>query len=96
MSTQIVTVYFHFLPLFLASMFLSLALSVDVFFTFTFCHSGPCSMVRLTCAFEWLRAIQIGVADPGIVLYSLSSTEVLNLGLTSVSSDISLSVRDLL
>ena len=53
-------------------------------------------MVRLACALEWLSAIQVAVADPGIVLYCLSSTEVLNLGLTSVSSDVSLSVRDLL
>ena len=57
MSTQIVTVYCHFLPLFLASMFLSLALSVHDFLTFTFNHSGPCSMVRLDCALEWLSAI---------------------------------------
>ena len=96
MSTQIVTVYFHFLPLFSASMFLSLALSVDDFFTFTFHHSGPCSTVRLACALEWLSVIRVAVADPGIVLYSLSSTDVLNLGLTSVSSDVSLSVRDLI
>ena len=84
MSTQIVTVYFHFLPLFSASMFLSLALSVDDFLTFTFHHSGPCSTVRLAYALEWLSAIQVAVADTGILLYSLSSTEVLNLELTSV------------
>ena len=36
------------------------------------------------------------MTDPGIVSYSLSFTEVLSLGLTSVSSDVSLSVRDLL
>ena len=36
------------------------------------------------------------MTDPGIVLYFLSSTEVLSLGLTSVPSDVSLSVRDLL
>ena len=96
MSTQIVTVYFHFLPLFSASVILSLALSVDSFLTFTFQCSGPCSMVRLACTLEWLSSIQVAVADTGIVLYSLSSTEVLNLGLTSVSSDVSLSVRDLL
>ena len=68
--------------LFLASMFLSLALSVDDFLTFTFHRSGPHSMVRLACALEWLNTIWVAVADPGIVLYSLSSTEVLNLGLT--------------
>ena len=96
MSTQIVTVNFHYLALLSASVFLSLALSVDDFFTFTFRHNGPCSTVGLACALEWVSAIQVAVADPGMVLFSLSSTEVLNLGLTSVSSDISLSVRDLL
>ena len=52
MSTQIVTVEFHYLPLFLASKFLSLALSVDDFLTFTFHHSGPRSTVGLACALE--------------------------------------------
>ena len=69
MSTQIVTVYFHFLPLVLALMFLFLALSMDDFLTFTFCHSCPHSTVGLACALEWLSAIQVAVADPGIVLY---------------------------
>ena len=96
MSTQIVTVYLNFLPLFLERMFLSLALSVDGFLIFTFWHSGPCSTVRLACSLEWLSAIQVAIADLGIVLCSISSIEVLNLGLTSVSSEISLSVRDLL
>ena len=76
--------------------FLSLTLSVDGFLIFTFWCSGPCSTVRLACALEWLSTIQVTVDDPGIVSYSLSSTEVLNLGLTSVSSDVSLSIRDLL
>ena len=89
MSTQIVTVNFHYLPLFSASMFLSLALSVDDFFTLTFHCGGPFSMVGLACALEWLNAIQVAVADPGIVLYSLSSTEVLK-------PAVPLSVRDLL
>ena len=56
MSTQIVTVNFPYLPLFLAPMFLSLAFSVDDFFTITFHHSGPHAMVRLACAHEWLSA----------------------------------------
>ena len=94
MSTQSVTVNFHYLPLFLASILLSLALSVDDFLALTFHCGGPHSTVGLACAFEWLSAIR--VADPEMVLYCLSLTEVLNLGLTSVSSDVSLSVRDLL
>ena len=40
--------------------------------------------------------MQIAVADPGMVLYCLSSTEVLNLGLTSLSSEELLSGSDLL
>ena len=38
----------------------------------------------------------VAVTDPGMVFYCLSSTEVLNLGLTLLSSEESLSVRDLL
>ena len=79
-STQSVTVNFHYLPLFSASILLSLTLSVDNFFTLTFHHGGPCSKVRLACALEWVSAIQVVVADPGMVLYSLSSTDILNLG----------------
>ena len=85
MSTQFVTVNFD----------LSLALSVNSFLIFALQHSSPRSTVGLTCALEWLSAIQAPIADPGIVSYSLSSTQVLNLK-TSVSSDVSLSVRDLL
>ena len=62
MSTLIVTVNFHYLPLFLASMFLSLALSVDGFFTLTFHCGGPHSRVELACALEWLGAIQVAEA----------------------------------
>ena len=57
MSTQSVTVNFHYLPLFSASILLSLALSVEDFFTLTFCHGGPHSTVGLACAFEWLSAM---------------------------------------
>ena len=96
MSTQSITVNFHYFPLFSASVLLSLILSVEDFFALTFCLGGPCSMVGLACALQWLSAIQVVIADPGMVLYCLSSTEVLNLGLTSVSSDVLLSVRDLL
>ena len=96
MSTQGVTVNFHYLPLFSALLLLSLALSVEDFFTLTFHHGGPHSTVGLACAFEWLSAMRVTVADPGMVLYCLSLTEVLNLGLTSVSSEVSLSVSDLL
>ena len=96
MSTQNVMVNVHYLPLFSASLHLSLALSVEDFFTLTFHCGGPHSTVGLACALEWLSAMQVAVADPGMVLYCLSSTEVLSLGLTSVSSEVSLSVSDLL
>ena len=96
MSTQNVTVNVHYLPLFSASLGLSLVLSVEDFFTLTFCCGGPHSTVELACILEWLSAMQVAVTYPGMVLYCLSSTEVLNLGLTSVSSEVLLSVRDLL
>ena len=40
--------------------------------------------------------MRVAVADPGIVLYHLSSAEVVNLGLTSLSSEELLSGCDLL
>ena len=85
MSTQSVTVNFHYLPLFSASLLLSLALSVEDFFTLTFHCGGPHSTVGLACTLEWLSAMWVAVTDPWMVLYCLSSTEGLNLGLTSVS-----------
>ena len=90
MSTQNVTINVHYLPLCLASLLLSLALSVEDFFTLTSHWSGPHSTVGLVCALEWLSAMQVAVTDPGMVLYCISLVEVLNLGLTSVSSEISL------
>ena len=95
-STQNVTVNVHYLPLRSVSLDLSFVLSVQDFFTLTFRCGGPHSTVRLACALEWLSAMQVAVTDPGMVLYCLSSTEVLNVGLTLVSSEVSLSVRDLL
>ena len=96
MSTQSVTVDFHYLPLFSASLLLSVALSVEDFFALTFHHGGPHSTVGLACALEQLSAMWVAVTDPGMVLYCLSLTEVLNLGLTSVSTEVSLSVSNLL
>ena len=86
MSTQNVMVNVHSLPLFSASLHLSLALSVEDFFTLTFWCGGPHSTVGLTCAIEWLSAMLVVLADPGMVFYCLSSTEVSNLRLTLVSS----------
>ena len=96
MSTQNVTANVHYLPLCSASLCLSLVLSVEGFFTLTLCHGGPHSTVGLACALEWLSAMWVAVTDPGIVLYCLSLTDVSNLGLTLVSSEVLLSVRDLL
>ena len=96
MSTQNVTVNVCYLPLCSASLHLSLVLSVEGFFTLTLRCDGPRSTVGLACTLEWLSAMRVAVTDPGIVLYYLSLTDVLNLGLTSVSSEVSLSVRDLL
>ena len=93
--TQNVTVTVHYLPLCLASLDLAFILSVEDFFTLTFQCGGPHSTVGLACTLEWLSAMWVAVTDPDMVLYNLSSTEVLNLGLTLVSSEVSLSVRNL-
>ena len=95
MFTQNVTVTGHYLPLcevLVVSAFLS---SVDGFLVLTFCCGGPLSMVGFACALEWLNAIQVAIADPGIVLYCLSSIEVLSLGFISLLSE-SLSDKHLL
>ena len=69
MLTQNVTVTGHYLslcgvlvvPLFLSS-------GVD-FLVLVFCCGGPLSMVGFTCALEWLNAIRVAIADPGIVFF---------------------------
>ena len=96
MSTQNVRINVHYLPLFSESLLLCLALSVEDFFTLTFHWGGPHSTVGLACTLEWLSALQVAVTYPAMVLYCLSSTEVLNLGLTLVSSETSLFISDLL
>ena len=53
----------------------------------TFCHGGPLSMVGFACALEWLNAIWVAIAVPGIVLYCLSSIEVLRLGFVLLLSE---------
>ena len=87
MLTQNVTVTGHYLSLcevLVVSTFLS---SVEGFLVLTFCRGGPLSTVGFTCALEWLNAIQVAIADPSIVLYCLSSIEVLSLGSISLSSE---------
>ena len=96
MLTQNVTVTVYYLSLCSVSLDLAFVLSVEGLFTLTFRCGGPHSTVGLACALGYLSAIWVAVTDPGMVLYCLSSTEVLNLGLTSTSSEESLSVRDLL
>ena len=87
MLTQNVTVTGHYLSLcevLVVSAFLS---SVESFLVLMFCHGGPLFMVGFTCTLEWLNAIWVAIADPGIVLYCLSSIEVLSLGFISLSSE---------
>ena len=87
MLTQNVTVTGHYLSLcevLVVSTFLS---SVEGFLVLTFCHGGPLSMVGFACALEWLNAMQVAIEDPGIVLYCLSSIEVLSFGFISLSSE---------
>ena len=87
MLTQNVTVTGHYLSLcevLVVSTFLS---SVEGFLVLTFHHGGPLSTIGLACKLEWLNAMQVAIADPGIVLYCLSSIEVLSLGSISLSSE---------
>ena len=87
MLTQNVTVTGHYLSLcevLLVSIFVS---SAKGFLVLAFHHGGPLSTVGLTCALEWLNAMWVAIADPGIVLYCLSSIEVLSLGFISFSSE---------
>ena len=87
MFTQNITVTGHYLSLcevLVVSAFLS---SVEGFLILVFFHGGPLSMVGFTCTLQWLNAIRVAIADPGIVLYCLSSIEVLSLGFILLSSE---------
>ena len=87
MFTHNVTVTGHYLSLcevLVVSAFLS---SLEGFLILTFCRGGPLSMVGFACTLEWLNVIQVAIADPGIVLYCLSSIEVLSLRFISLSSE---------
>ena len=68
----------------MVSTFLS---SVEGFLVLNFCHGGHLYTVGFTCALEWLIAIWVAIVDPGIVLYCLSSIEVLSLGFISLLSE---------
>ena len=88
MLTQNVTVTGHYLSLcgiLVVSAFLSSGVN---FLVLVFCHAGPLSTVGFACTLEWLNAIQVAIAAPGIVLYCLSSIEVLSLGFISLSSEL--------
>ena len=87
MFTQNVTVIGHYLSLcgvLVVSAFLS---SEDGFLILIFCRGGPLSTVGFTCALEWLNAVLVAIADPGIVLYCFFSIEVLSHGFISLSSE---------
>ena len=87
MLTQNVTATGHYLSLcevLVVSAFLS---SVEGFLVLTFHCGGPLSIVGLDCTLEWLNAMWVAIADPGVVLYFLSSIEVLSLGFILLSSE---------
>ena len=87
MLTQNGTVTGHYLSLcevLLVSIFVS---SAEGFLVLAFHHGGPLSSVGLACTLECLNAMQVAIADPGIVLYCLSSIEVLSLGFISLLSE---------
>ena len=76
MLTQNVTVTGHYLSLCEVLVVFSILSSVEGFLVLAFCCGGPLSTVGLACALEWLNAMWVAIADPGIVLYCLSSIEV--------------------
>ena len=76
MLTQNVTVTGHYLSLCEVMVVFAFLSSVEGFLVSAFCHGGPLSTVGLACALEWLNAMQVAIADPGIVLYCLYSIEV--------------------
>ena len=76
MFTQNVTVTGHYLSLCEVLVVSAFLLSEVDFLGLVFCHGGPLSTVGFACALEWLNAIWVAIADPCIVLYYLSSTEV--------------------
>ena len=87
MLTQNVTVTGHYLSLcevLVVSIFVS---SAEGFLVLAFPHGGPLSTFGLVCALEWLNAMWVAIADPGIVLYCLYSIEVLSLGFILLLSE---------
>ena len=87
MLTQNGTVTGHYLSLCEVLVVFAFLSSVAGFLILMFCCGGPLSTIGLACALEWLNAMQVAIADPGIVLYCLSSIEVLSLGFISFSSE---------
>ena len=84
MFTQNITVTGHYLSLCGVLVVSAFSSCVEGFLILVFCHGGPLSTVGFACT---LNAIQVAIADSGIVLYCLSSIEVLSLGFISVSSE---------
>ena len=85
--TQNVTVTGHYVSLCEVLVVFSFLSSVEGFLVLMFCRGEPLSMVGFACTLEWLNAIWVAIADPGTVLYCLSSIKVLCLGLISLSSE---------
>ena len=87
MLTHNVTVTGHYLSLCEVLLVLIFVSSAEGFLVLVFCHGSPLSTVGLACTLEWLNVMWVATADPGIVLYHLSSIEVLSLGFISLSSE---------
>ena len=87
MLTQNGTVSGHYLSLCEVLLVLIFVSSAEGFLVLTFCCGGPLSTVGFTSALEWFNVMQVAIADPGIVLYCLSSIEVLSLRFISFLSE---------
>ena len=89
MSQSKVTIYHSGFSLSLVCVYLSRACSLESFFILGH-FGGPLSTVRLLCTLVYDNAACVACADPFIVLYILSSSDVRRCGFTS-SSEVSLS-----
>ena len=86
MSLGKVTIYHRDFSLSLVCVFLSAGYSLEGFLLLVL-FGGPLSTVGLLCVLVCDNAACVACADPFIVLYTLSSSDVRRCGLVSPSED---------
>ena len=88
MSLSKVTIYHSGFSLSLVCVCLSAACSLESFFILG-CFGGPLSTIWLVCALVCDNAACVACADPFIVSYTLSSSDVHKCGFTSSEDSLS-------